>query len=94
MEITIEFTNVELLVVDEISHTVTMRMYLGIHWEEPRLICISNNTENDKTPLDLQLLDHLWLPDLDIYHVKQINEFKVLKKLAGKFTRLLCYTRL
>ena len=76
---------VDLLVVDDIRHTVTMKMYFGVHWRETRLISTTNISAVDKIPLDLQLLDYLWLPDLDIYHVKQIEEFDVLKKsFAGK----------
>ena len=42
-----------------------------------------NTGKQHKVPLDLQFLEHLWLPDLDIYNVKHIKDFKVLKKLAG-----------
>ena len=89
MEVTLEFTDLEILEVDDIKHTLTMKMHLGVHWTEPRLVCPQNNIELGKVPLDLQFLDHLWLPDLDIYNIKLIQDFKVLKKLAGIMIKML-----
>ena len=85
MEVTLEFADVDILEVSDFKHTVIIVMHLGIHWSEPRLTCPHNISEENKVPLDLQFLDHLWLPDLEIYHVKQIQEFNILKKLAGLF---------
>ena len=73
----------DILEVSDLKHTVTMVMHLGVHWKEPRLVCPKHIGKANKVPLDLQFLNHLWLPDLDIYNIKHIQEFKVLKKLAG-----------
>ena len=84
MEVKLEFSDVDILDVSDLKHTITMVMHLGVHWNEPRLVCPQNISQPNKVPLDLQFLDHLWLPDLDIYNIKQVKEFKILKKLAGK----------
>ena len=84
MKITVEFTDVEILEVSDLKHTITMKMHLGAHWKEPRLVSLDTHGKGIQIPLDIRLLDHLWLPDLDIYNVKEIREFTVLKKLAGK----------
>ena len=84
VEIKLDFSEVALLVVDEQSHTITMRMYMGIYWREPRLMSTSTTVNGQITPLDLQLLKFLWLPDIDVYYVKEVKEFEVLKKIAGK----------
>ena len=65
------------------KHSVTMKIHLGVHWTEPRLIFPHGSEELSKVPLDLQFLDYLWLPDIDIYNIKAIQEFSVLKRLAG-----------
>ena len=83
LEVTLEFSDVDILEVSDLKHTLTMLMYMGVHWNEPRLISPNNLGKQNKVPLDLQFLEHLWLPDLDIYNVKHIKDFKVLKKLAG-----------
>ena len=88
MKVTLEFADLEILEIDEMRHSVTMKMHLGVHWTEPRLVCPDNSAEVSKVPLDLQFLDHLWLPDLDIYNIKAIKEFTVLKRLAGIITKI------
>ena len=77
----LEFNNVEILVINDIDFTVTFRMNMGAHWNEPRMIAPDSNVE--LTPLDLKFLEHLWLPDLEILHLKQIRDYRILKKLAG-----------
>lgn len=77
----LEFNNVEILVINDIDFTVTFRMNMGAHWNEPRMIAPDFNV--DLTPLDLKFLEHLWLPDLEILHLKHIRDYRILKKLAG-----------
>ena len=88
-KITIEFSSLEVLVVNDIDFTVTLRGYLGIHWREPRLIGPGFSDEVN-VPLDLKFLDYLWLPDLEILYIKEISDYYILNKLAGKpyFTQL------
>ena len=84
MRITLEFTDVEILEVSDMKHTITIKMHLGVHWNEPRLVSLDNSHAlDDKYPIDVRILDYLWLPDLDIWNIKDIQEYKVLKKLAG-----------
>ena len=82
VEIKLEFNDLEVLHVNDKDFTVTLKMYLGVHWNEPRIISL--DSKNDvEVPLDLSFLDHVWLPDLDILHLKEIRGYKVLKNLAG-----------
>ena len=83
MKIMLEFTDVEILEVNDITHTIAVKMHLGVHWIEPRLVSLDTFTSDDSNSIDIRILEYLWLPDLDIYNVKDIDEFKVLKKLAG-----------
>ena len=83
VEVKLEFNNVEVLRVDDIDFTVHLKMHLGIHWKEPRIIVLNGSSET-KTPLDLKLLDHLWVPDLEILNLRDIREYSILKKLAGE----------
>ena len=82
VKVTLQFDNLEVLAVNDLDFTVTLRMYLGIHWREPRLVG-PNSSSEFMIPLDLKLLEYLWLPDLEILHLKEINDFHILKKLAG-----------
>ena len=83
IKIKLEFNDLEVLHVNDKDFTVTMNTYLGVHWNEPRIISIGSQKDVE-TPLDLSFLDHLWLPDLEILHLKEIKRYKVLKYLAGK----------
>ena len=84
MKIMLEFTDVEILEVSDMKHTITIKMHLGVHWDEPRLKSLDTSHKlEDKYSIDIRILDYLWLPDLDIWNIKDIQEYKVLKKLAG-----------
>ena len=83
IKIKLEFNDLEVLHVNDKEFTVTLKTYLGVHWNEPRIISIASQKDVE-TPLDLSFLDHVWLPDLEILHLKEIKGYKVLKSLAGK----------
>ena len=81
VEIKLEFNDLEVLHVNDKDFTVTLKMYLGVHWNEPRIISLDSQ-QDVEIPLDLSFLDHVWLPDLEILHLKEIRGYKVLKNLA------------
>ena len=83
IEIKLEFNDLEVLHVNDKDFAVTLKMYLGVHWNEPRVISLDSEKDVE-TPLDLSFLEHVWLPDLEILHLKEIKGYKVLKSLAGK----------
>ena len=84
IEITLEIGDLDILEVNDLKFSVTMQMYLGIHWADPRIVVSGVTNTTRKTPLDLKVLEYLWTPDLDIYHIKQITGFKALRNLAGR----------
>ena len=59
-------------------------MYLGIEWEEPRIVELESKSKKTDVTLDIEQLDNLWIPDLDIYNLSKIESFKVVRNLAGK----------
>ena len=83
IDIKLEFNDLEVLHVNDKDFTVTLKMYLGVHWNEPRIVSL-NSQKHSVTPLDLNFLEHVWLPDLEILHLKELKGYKVLKELAGK----------
>ena len=60
-------------------------MYFTVIWEDPRLV--TNMTVEDETftPIDLNFLNHMWVPNIFIYDLKAFEFMKVLKKLAGVY---------
>ena len=83
IKITVEFSDVEVLEVDDIKHTVTTKMHLGVHWNEPRLESLENDSLAKQISIDIRMIDHLWIPDIEIWNLKDIRHFKVTKMLAG-----------
>jgi len=72
IKIKLEFNDLEVLHVNDKDFTVTLKTYLGVHWNEPRIISIASQKDVE-TPLDLSFLDHVWLPDLEILHMTQLD---------------------
>ena len=60
-----------------------MTMYLSVKWEEPRLRTNMTVDPDEWTPIDLQFLEHLWVPNIFIYDLKSFSALNVIKKLAG-----------
>ncbi len=63
--------------------SVTLTMYFAVRWEEPRLMTNNTVAEGEWTPIDLQFLHHLWVPNIFIYDLRSFAALNVLKKLAG-----------
>ena len=85
LEVGLEINDLDVIEVNDVRFTVKIKLHLGIHWDESRIIQLDTYPQGHKTPLDLKLLDILWTPDLDVYSLQGIKEFKVMgKSLAGK----------
>ena len=83
IEVTLRINHLDILEIDDIKYTIKLQMYLGIEWEEPRILRIESKEEKQDVSLDMKQLDKLWIPDLDIYNLSKIENFKVVRNLAG-----------
>ena len=86
IEVILKIDHLDILEIDDINFTIKLQMYLGALWKEPRILKNSTITEDEEggTNLDLKYLDMLWVPDLDIYNLSKIENFIVVRNLAGK----------
>ena len=92
LEVALEISNVDILEVDDIRFTIKLQMHLGFRWHDYRMIRNDDEYENDEEPLDLEKLETLWVPDLDIYNLSKIESFKVVRSMAGRdMSKLLAY---
>ena len=67
--------------------TVSIQMYLGVRWREPRISRTTNRNithfgEDSFTALDTKFVRHLWVPDVYVYNMKYGS--RVLKDLDGR----------
>ncbi len=73
----------QILEVDDHKFTVTMDLYLNVIWQGPRL-----QTEFGEvvpySPVDLDFLKYLWMPDIFIRSLKSIRSNSILGRFAGK----------
>ena len=70
--------------VNDVQFTLSMRMYIGFHWEDSRITKLPPSSKDEKTFLDLQFSKVLWTPHIDIYNLREMISFNALKKdLAG-----------
>ena len=77
--------------VDDKAQSISISMYFGVRWFEPRLVI--NETAEDWTEPKLGPDDHvnvspetikdLWYPDLEIYGLEKFDLQKVLKEMSG-----------
>ena len=80
----IEINDLDIIAVNDHDFTITSKMFIGVHWKDPRIVYFGSNKIHQKTYLDLELLEYLWTPDLDIYSLDQLKIFEVMgKDLAG-----------
>ena len=73
----------DVLQVNDKEFSVTLTMYFSVQWEEPRIVTNNTVEEGEWTPIDLQFLNNLWVPNIFIYDLRSFSAMSVLKKLAG-----------
>ena len=71
--------------VNDKEFSITVTMYFTVIWEDPRLVTNMTVEEGTFTPIDLNFLNHMWVPNIFIYDLRFFKSLNVLKKLAGVF---------
>ena len=83
IEVRVDLDVLQVLEINDIEFTLSFSMYFGVRWEEPRLI--ANSSNEIYVPVDISFFDELWVPDVYIYHLKQIRRYKIFTDFAGLF---------
>ena len=79
----------DIVAVDDTTNTVTVDFFADVYWAEPRLNLSSNeslwslNKNAQETAVGLDLIRHLWLPDLEISNVKDYQKISIIGKLGS-----------
>lgn len=79
VQVDLELDIIEVLDFDDKDFSSTIMMWLKAAWIEPRL---KSNTST-KHPIDLSVMEDLWMPDIYIYNLKWFKNDRILTKLAG-----------
>ena len=87
--VSLGITIVEIPKIDDHEFSVTLRGYLGMYWTEPRLIYdVKSNvnvSESDWISVDGDFIKELWLPDLEMYDIKEFKSQHIVSKLQGLY---------
>ena len=84
--IKLDFWNLKITKVDDISQEITMTADLAQSWIEPRLITdfsAAEKTNGTRIAVAFGISKFFWKPDLFIYNLTAFKEMKVLMPLAG-----------
>ena len=97
LRVGIELDGIRILEVEDQTFSVSIQMYLGVRWTEPRMSGPVKQEEEDYdyyqdyyyyfsndsfVALDTKFVRHLWIPDLYVYNMKYGS--RVLKDFDGK----------
>ncbi|XP_023336143.1 gamma-aminobutyric acid receptor subunit rho-2 [Eurytemora carolleeae] len=77
VQIVLEPHVIEIFKVDAKESSITLSMYLGVRWEDGRIANL-NATIEDLQGVELSFLKHLWRPDIEMHHIRHIQEPKML----------------
>ena len=83
--------------MDDKKFSVQINMYFGVHWTETRLKLpkpssevfegeSSGKAETEEAiwlPIDLNFMNHLWVPNVFVYNLASFEALTCLEKLAG-----------
>ena len=95
LRVGIELDGLRILEVEDKSFSISIQMYLGVRWTEPRMSGPDRSKEEEDyydyyyyfsndtfVALDTKFVRHLWVPDLYVYDMKYGS--RVLKDFDGK----------
>ena len=63
--------------ISDKESSITLSMYLGVKWEDSRITNMKLTME-DLQGVRFPFLSYLWQPDIEIHHVRNIKEMKVM----------------
>ena len=84
VDVNLDF-DIRVFEVNDVKFTISFTMYFGIRWEEPRL----SKTNDSKTfgtsfeRVDLDMMQHLWLPSIYVLNLKSYKTLNILSDFAG-----------
>ena len=83
VKVSVDFDTLQILDVDDIKFTVMFSMYFGVRWQEPRIVGPAPDDENYYQPIDTGFIKHLWVPDIYLWYLKEIEVLDFLIPFAG-----------
>ena len=74
----------EVLAINDKDNSITFACYFNIQWTDERIQTNPNFPNSDNlVPVNLELVNSLWMPNVFIYNLKTYKTQNVLNKVAG-----------
>ena len=73
------------MAVNDKEFSVTLSMYFSVRWDEPRFETNNTVKEDQWTPIDLQFMNQLWVPNIFIYDLRRLQDTS--KPIASIFAK-------
>ena len=86
VNISLDF-DVRVYEVDDIKFTISLTMYFGVRWNEPRILK-KNVSESNKSTIDRirqEMIDYLWLPSIYVLNLKSYKVLDIFSEFSGSF---------
>ena len=83
LQVAVEFEIIHFSRIQDKEFWMEVVMWLSIYWDEPRLKFIGNEKPNKLVSLGLDFSEHIWVPDLYVYSLRNIKMTSILTQFAG-----------
>ena len=71
------------MAVNDKQFCVTLSMYFNVQWFEPRFQTNNTNFDGVWTPIDLQFMENLWVPNIFFYDLRSFTALNVPTQKIG-----------
>ena len=83
IDILVDFDISQVVQIHDVKFTIKLLMHIGLTWVDPRIIGPESNNMTSWIPVDNEFTNYIWLPDLYIYNLKEIEFPKYYKPFSG-----------
>jgi len=76
-------SHIKVIAVDEKEFSITIETFFNIDWQDERLELTQHHSNGGLMPVDEDLVDHIWKPNVFIYDLNSFEVVEVLGKMSG-----------
>ena len=82
-EVGVSLSYIKVISVDEKEFSITFETYFNIDWQDERLEITKHHSKAGLMPVDEELIDDIWKPNVFIYDLNSFEVTEVLGKSSG-----------
>lgn len=79
----VSLSAIRVISVDEKEFSITLETYFNIDWQDERLELTKHHSKAGLMPVDEELIDDIWKPNVFIYDLNSFEVTEVLGKSSG-----------